>query len=361
MTFCSRQSVLDNIPQNQQRQPQAARPQPQVGARRPPNLFGFRPAGVQQQPENDALARVLGRFARNAAQPPQAAAGQQPQAQGPQNTGTQGWVPGPTPGVVIQYNIQYQGQPPHGQVPQSSQPIPPFTGFVGPNQDWRPWELDQRWLDHRGAPAAQGPSTTGGGNHVSTSQVQPQDASQTPAEAAAHAALRRFGGRPSTSARFPSRSETIPVASSSNDTSTWKVPSLIPLDGSQAVESPHTPCQPAVLDLNSSSSAAPVQVAGASSSPASSQATSSQSRDRSNNRVTDAQLAFLDRSTREAIDERIRILQGVSNTITCCMEDLVRVRSALPQPLSTAPPQSPPDVTTSDVQCMSTSQSNLHC
>ncbi|KAG8213762.1 hypothetical protein J3R82DRAFT_10471 [Butyriboletus roseoflavus] len=345
-----RQSVLDNLPQNQQRQPQAARPQPQVGARQPPNIFGFRQAGVQQQPENDALARVFGRFARNAAQPPQAAAGQHPQAHGPQNTGTQGWVPGPTPGVVIQYNIQYQGQPPHGRVPQSSQPVPPFTGFVGPNQDWRPWDFDERWLNRRGAPAARQPSTSGS-RQVPTSQAQPQDASQTPAEAAAHAALRRFGGGSSTPARFPSRSETVPVASSSNDTSTWKVPCLIPLDGSQAMESLRAPSQPAVLDLHPSSpTAPPVQAAGSSLSPASSQATSPQSHDRSSNHVTDAQLALLDRNTREAIDERIRILQGVSNTITRCMEDLVKVRSALPAPLSTAPPQSPPDVTTSDVQ-----------
>lgn len=353
--FYSRQSVLDNPSQNQQRQPQAARPQPQAGARQPPNLFGFHQAGVHQQPENDALARVLGRFARNAAQPPQAPARQHPQAQGPQNVGTQGWVPGPAPGVVIQYNIQYQGQPPHGQVqsPHSSHPVPPFTGFVGPNQEWCPWEFDQRWLNHRGAPAAQEPSASRGGNQVPTSQVQPQGASQTPSEVAAQAALRRFGGHTSTSARFPSSSENVPVGSSSNDMSTWKVPSLIPLDGNHAAESLCAPSQPAIPDLHSSSPAAPpTQGANSSFSPASSQATSSQPYDGNSNHVTDAQLTLLDRITREAIDERIRILQGVSNTITRCMEDLVRVRSALPPYLSTTLPQSPLDVTTNNVQCM---------
>ncbi|KAI9572100.1 hypothetical protein HD554DRAFT_2296814 [Boletus coccyginus] len=331
-----RQSVLDNPPHNQQRQPQAVRPQPQAGVRQPPNLFGFHQAGPHQQPENDALARVLGRFARNAAQPPQAAVGQHPQAQGPQNTGTNGWVPGPTPGVVIQYNIQYQGQPPHGQVqlPQSSQPVPPFTGFVGPNQDWRPWDFDQRWLNQGGPPASQDFSTSGSGSQVPTSQAQSRDVPQTPAEAAAQAALKRFGGH-STSTSFPPRSESVPVAAGSNATLTWKVPSLIPLESSPAAERLRTP-QPTVPNLHSPSPAAlPVQAPSFSSFPTSSEATGPQSCNWNSNHVTDAQLALLDRNTREAIDERIRILQGVSNTITHCTEDLVRVRSVLPPSLST--------------------------
>lgn len=347
--LCSRQSVLDNPPQNQQREPQAARPQPQIGARQPPNLFRFRQAGPQQHPENDALARVLGRFARNAAQPPQAAAGQHPQAQWPQNTGTQGWVPGPTPGVVIQYNIQYQGQPPRGQVqiPQSSQPVPPFTGFVGPNHDWHPWDFDQRWLNQRGAPAAREPSTSGDANQL-TSQAQSEDASQTPAEAAAQAAFRRFDGHSATSTSFPSRSETVPVASSSNDTSTWKVPSLIPLDSSQVAEILRAPSQHEVPNLRSSPAAPSVQMPNSGLSRSQS-TTNPRSYDQNSNHVTDAQLALLDRNTREAIDERIRILQGVSNTITRCMEDLVRVRSVLPPSPSTA---SPHVTATSDAQCM---------
>lgn len=331
--LCSRQSVLDNSPQNQQRQPPPVRPQPQAGARQLPNLFGVHQAGVQ--PENDALARVLGRFARNAAQPPQPAPGQHPQAQGLQNTGTQGWVPGPTPGVVIQYNIQYQGQPPHGQVqpPQSLQPVPPFAGFVGPNQDWRSWDFDQRWVNQGSTSASREPPTSG--DQVSTSHGQSRDASQTPAEAA----LRRLGGHSTTSAAFRTRSETIPPPSSSSDTSTWKVPSLIPLDSSQSTSS----------HIRSSSSAAPpVQVSSSSLFAAGSQTTRPQPSERDRGLVTDAQLALLDRNTREAIDERIRILQDVSDTISRCVEDLVRARSILPPSLSTVPP---PETTTSDVQC----------
>jgi len=49
----------------------------------------------------------------------------------------------------------------------------------------------------------------------------------------------------------------------------------------------------------------------------------------------------MDRVTREAIDERLRVLEGVSGAMYRCIEDLVRVRSALPIPTNitpTAPP-----------------------
>ncbi|CDO76688.1 hypothetical protein BN946_scf184677.g8 [Trametes cinnabarina] len=46
--------------------------------------------------------------------------------------------------------------------------------------------------------------------------------------------------------------------------------------------------------------------------------------------LTDEQLSRLDRLTREAIDERIRVLEGVSGAIYRCMEELYRVRSVLP-------------------------------
>lgn len=46
--------------------------------------------------------------------------------------------------------------------------------------------------------------------------------------------------------------------------------------------------------------------------------------------LTDAQLALMDRVTREAIDERLRVLEGVSGAVYRCIEDLMRVRSSLP-------------------------------
>ncbi|OJT11121.1 ERAD-associated E3 ubiquitin-protein ligase HRD1 [Trametes pubescens] len=48
--------------------------------------------------------------------------------------------------------------------------------------------------------------------------------------------------------------------------------------------------------------------------------------------LTEDQLARLDRLTREAIDERLRVLEGVSGAVYRCMEELTRVRSVLPMP-----------------------------
>lgn len=46
--------------------------------------------------------------------------------------------------------------------------------------------------------------------------------------------------------------------------------------------------------------------------------------------MTDEQLAALDALTRESIDERLRILEGVSSSVYRCIDDLMRMRSALP-------------------------------
>ncbi|KAI1784254.1 hypothetical protein LXA43DRAFT_227670 [Ganoderma leucocontextum] len=46
--------------------------------------------------------------------------------------------------------------------------------------------------------------------------------------------------------------------------------------------------------------------------------------------LTEEQLARLDRLTREAIDERLRVLEGVSGAVYRCVEELTRVRSVLP-------------------------------
>jgi hypothetical protein len=56
--------------------------------------------------------------------------------------------------------------------------------------------------------------------------------------------------------------------------------------------------------------------------------------------LTDEQLAVMDSLTREAIDERLRVLEGVSGAIFRCIDDLIRVRSALPasSPAATATP-----------------------
>jgi E3 ubiquitin-protein ligase synoviolin len=55
------------------------------------------------------------------------------------------------------------------------------------------------------------------------------------------------------------------------------------------------------------------------------------SQSRLSTRLTDEQLATMDRLTREAIDERLKALERVSNTIYGCIDDLMRMRSALPE------------------------------
>ena len=46
--------------------------------------------------------------------------------------------------------------------------------------------------------------------------------------------------------------------------------------------------------------------------------------------LTEEQLGRLDRLTREAIDERLRVLEGVSGAVYRCVEELTRMRSVLP-------------------------------
>ncbi|PSR72157.1 hypothetical protein PHLCEN_2v11949 [Hermanssonia centrifuga] len=46
--------------------------------------------------------------------------------------------------------------------------------------------------------------------------------------------------------------------------------------------------------------------------------------------LTDEQLARLDHLTRDAIDERLRVLEGLSGVVYRCIEELTRIRSVLP-------------------------------
>jgi E3 ubiquitin-protein ligase synoviolin len=52
--------------------------------------------------------------------------------------------------------------------------------------------------------------------------------------------------------------------------------------------------------------------------------------------LSEAQLLNLDRVTRETIDERLKVLEGVQRTVWRCVEDLTRLRSVLPNPLDRA-------------------------
>jgi E3 ubiquitin-protein ligase synoviolin len=81
----------------------------------------------------------------------------------------------------------------------------------------------------------------------------------------------------------------------------------------------------------------------------------------------------MDRITREAIDERLRVLEGVSGAVYRCIDDLMRMRSALPTSgpvpaVSPVPPIAQPDNTDippttseSDAHPTSTATTNNQC
>ncbi|KAI6121360.1 hypothetical protein F5141DRAFT_512701 [Pisolithus sp. B1] len=217
----------------------------------------------------------------------------------------QGWLPGHVPGVIIQYNIQYQtgphpqGQPrpPTSTVP--SQVVPPFTGFVGPNGSWCHWESDRRWLNQdvtRSRTGAGSASTSTSNPPVEHSSVVEGSGVSTDAAAPPGPGL--------SSHASTSQSNFIPIPPT--------LPSLIPL------EPFHLPASPSASRTDQSS-----PQSGTILVPEGSQAAPEAI-------VSDEQLILMDQLSREAIDERLRILENVSRTIDRCVEDLMRVRSALP-------------------------------
>ena len=74
--------------------------------------------------------------------------------------------------------------------------------------------------------------------------------------------------------------------------------------------------------------------------------------------LTEEQLNRLDAVTREAIDERLRALEHVQGTLWRCVEELVRVRSVLPNRREGAPTSEAPDSSQSDSSDSSHSESS---
>lgn len=270
------------------------------------------------------------------------APGNQPQAprnvnnQPPPNAAAQGWLPGQAPGVVIQYNIQYQGPPPSRDASQASatatpQPVPRFPGFTGLDGQWRQWGMDPRWFGDEPSGASDQPSAITG-----DSRLNPRDA------AAAAAASQRFEHKNT----WRSNNEAPAVKPASGDASNVSpsdagvssaipdsdltIPSFIPLHAHEipsrigtlqgvdpSLWQPLPPPLDGDVPAPNLSASVPV---GAVQTPL---------RGLPPN-LTDEQLMLMDQITREAIDERLRILEGVSVAVSRCVEDLTRVRSALP-------------------------------
>lgn len=221
-------------------------------------------------------------------------------------------------GVLIQYNIQYQvlggqqQQQPELIQPMTLQPAPQFRGFEGPGDAWHPWPQDA----HR---ENQPDQEVGGQATTSTEQPEPSssDLNISPREAAARAAARRMNGssdstNPPDSFPRPSHSQHL-------------APALIPLFE---------------YDLQSSPSGGQDQRFDTPQVERHLSGTDSRVPTSSLAPLTDEQLVLMDQTTREAIDQRLKVLEGVSNAVYRCIDDLMRMRSALPPVESSSGAQS---------------------
>jgi len=287
---------------------------------------------------------------------------------------------GQPPGIFINYQVQYQfpgqqpGQQAQQQPPQPLHPIPTFPGFPGPGGVWQPWAaaeapadaiqadaLESRVLNPPTLPhelhnsiASNSSSSSPSPSEVHRSETplptpSAEGSLPTPRDAAALAALNRLRGkRPPKIAEPPSQTESTQSTSSADSSqpqssnpsvTTAQAPYLIPLYDYRSSPSPFvTPLQremapsqtvrtsnryPAhrrAQDFSSHSLATPLQT----------QQQRSSVLPQLPPNLTDEQLANLDRLTRESIDERLRILEGVSGAVYRCIDDLMRLRSAIP-------------------------------
>ncbi|KAJ6555499.1 hypothetical protein B0H10DRAFT_1847897 [Mycena sp. CBHHK59/15] len=393
-----RRNVLEAAPQ-----PAAAQPQ-LPGAPPAPNP----PVQGAQNPGGN---NPLGFVGRLFAPPGQPGAGRLGHGQFPQNINI---ALNPAnvaaqPGIVIEYHIQYQVPRQPAQQPQPIQPVPQFQGFPGPAGVWQPWPQAVGNDPQNPTPVAEivppNPAPTPADVQQGMQPLVPAPdaaetatpANPTPREAAALAALRRqSSGRPADSQPSPTASATsshTTLASqnaegatpSSGSRSTaaiapnrrLDIPTLIPMYDYTAFGT-----HPVAPNLAQSFTSQTRPMAGArtSSQPApTSTAQPGSFRTRPSTRgsttdsrylsrppisqlpptLTEEQLALMDTVTREAIDERLRVLEGVSGAVYRCIDDLMRMRSALPvstppnlsaQPMSAGAPaastSAPDDVAT---------------
>ncbi|ESK85236.1 synoviolin 1 isoform b [Moniliophthora roreri MCA 2997] len=282
--------------------------------------------------------------------------------------------------VVIQYNIQYhvprpgqeQGAPPPPPPPQVQQlrPVPQFNGFEGPGNIWQPWPADAPAGDEQAPNTDTNADSTASGTSPPASnpasvnpQSEPSPEASTstattmnpsPREGAALAALRRFHSANNSAAVTEAASTSRPVPEGANSTLTQRspsdgqsrgvdVPGLIPLydfDFGEHQQAPTTTPSASIAQASASRASVPQHVPTLSSPP--------QPLSTTGPMVTEDQLSVLDRVTREAIDERLRILERVSMNFHQSMEDLMKVRSVLPplpqdqatltSPKATSPP-----------------------
>ena len=257
-------------------------------------------------------------------------------------------VNGQQPGIFINYQVQYQF-PRRQNENNQLQATPPFAGFPGPGGVWQPWPAqDGDQLPPTATPTpADTPHTDESpvsGTVPSSSQNTSQLNEDLPSarDAARQAALRRFGGQvdvPQPEASTPKSTPTATPTTSTSPSIGLRPPQLIPLFDFRDFAGPlHPEASTHVqgLDINSNRGSTQNTTIGHDSTATT--PTSS----RVPRRLTEDQLAQLDTLTRESIDLRLRILDGISATLNECIDDLMELRSALPPPIASGVSDSPP-------------------
>lgn len=352
---------------------------------------------------------------------PQRPANQPPNRQAVQNIlQNHGQANGHAPGIVINYQVQYQFPRPNNDnngAPQQRLPVPTYAGFPGPGGVWQPWpaegpapvvptpgnaegsaaaqpqvnpEVIQQSTSSTSAVPSSLTTTT-----VSTSSDLPGSPEQAEApsarEAAAKAALSRFNSNrneasaskvvtatPTTTSNPSSSTSANPTSTSESSSSTHAdpasnpepprppentsrnkhIPTLIPLFDFRQGVAPRVAAEQS--NGNAMNSTLPHYTRPASRVPMPSRSAQNSTPNLPMPNIfghqqqagffnisasqllpptlTDEQLAALDAVTRESIDERLRILEGVSASVYRCIDDLMRLRSALPPVNTTAAP-----------------------
>ncbi|KAF9559849.1 hypothetical protein CPC08DRAFT_690536 [Agrocybe pediades] len=366
-----RRNVLEVPPAAQQTdaQPLGQPGQPPAAGHQRPNL-GARldPQNPQLQGGNNPLG-FIGRYMGLPARPDNQAVNRQILQNINNNNQAQQAGPG---GIYINYQVQYQFPRPNDANLQPGQeqqglPLPPYAGFPGPEGVWQPWprpgnagaqtpaeqRADAGSINATDSQPVVPPTTDTAPTSPNTapgSSLQGQNVI-TPREAAAQAALSRLGQKstPEGKAKEDLSSASIqqiqeqpvkskPLSSSSSSDRNYP-PKFIPLTDFR-------PSTPGALQQSGSAnnfirnSSLPSRTAPTTSQSFYNNVSASMSRLRQQHdhitssnlpvNLTDEQLANLDTLTRESIDERLRILEGVSASVYRCIDDLMRLRSALP-------------------------------
>ncbi|KAI0320765.1 hypothetical protein OF83DRAFT_1052428 [Amylostereum chailletii] len=293
--------------------------------------------------------------------------------------------PQPPPGVGLPPQFAFGQQPPPppppnlnwAQLPQGIfyphpqlQAPPFFQGFYGPGGVWQHWPVDRRWgalqpgqgqqanrvIPGTTTPQGRDGSSTSNVPNSQTSSAGPSSRSQTSLGNAGETSPAPETGS-STAASSVTRRDVPPlipiyefnIARSSSRFPQQQQPQIPLPNAGGSVPSPpqhaplqtHQPWIPPQPSTPHSPPPAPPLQSSWSEPRVTTRTTTSQNRAPLSSLpppISDDQLVLLDRLSREAIDERLRVLEGVSGAITRSIEELTRLRSVLPpslQPTST--------------------------